>query len=335
MTSLRVRRFVLSAVAVLIGTTAVACGSSGSPGSAKPSASVIDKPEKSHVTVALLPVPDAAPLFIAIQKGYFKQVGLTVTPEIVQASAQVTPDLISGKVDFASLNYVSTFEIEQNSGINFRIVAPGTQASPNVFDLMVPKNSKITSPGQLKGKSIAAPTATGAIGNLLVDATLKNYGVSPQQVKFVAVPFPDMQAALARGQVDAAAATEPFVTAIKAALKARSIADLTGGSMSGFAVSGWGVTGQYASRYPKTVAAFQKAMGKAQQRAASDRALVEQTLPTYTKIKPKIAGVIALSTYPTTLSAAPLQHVADVMLQFGFLHKHFGVSPMILASPAT
>jgi len=334
-TSLRVRRIALSAVVALIGILAAACGSSGSTGAAKPSASASDKPEKSHVTVALLPVPDAAPLFIAIQKGYFKQEGLTVTPEIVQASAQVTPDLVSGKVDFASLNYVSTFEIEQNSGINFRIIAPGTQASPNVFALLVPKNSKITSPAQLKGKSIAAPTASGAIGNLLVDATLKNYGVSPQQVKFVAIPFPDMLTALARGQVDAAAATEPFVTAIKAASAGRPIADLTGGSMNGFAVSGWGVTGQYASKYPKTVAAFQKAMAKAQQVAASDRALVEQTLPTFTSIKPKIAGVIALSTYPTTLSAAPLQHVADVMFQLGFLHKRFDVSPMIIASPAS
>lgn len=335
MRSVHARRIVLSAVAALTGILVAACGSSGSSGSAKPTASATDKPEKSHVTVALLPTPDAAPLFIAIQKGYFKQVGLTVTPEIVQASAQVTPDLVAGKVDFASLNYVSTFEIEQNSGIDFRIVAPGTEASPNVFDLLVPKGSAITSPAQLKGKPIAAPTASGAIGNLLVDAALKNYGIAPGQVKFVAVPFPDMQAALSRGQVDAAAATEPFVTAIKAAIGARSVADLTGGSMAGFAVSGWGVTGQYASRYPKTVAAFQEAMGRAQRLAATDRALVEQTLPSYTSIKPKAAHVITLSTYPTTLSAPPLQHVADVMLQLGFLRKQFNVSPMILAAPAS
>jgi NitT/TauT family transport system substrate-binding protein len=333
--SLHARRIVLSALVALIGILAAACGSSGSSGSAKPSASSADKPEKTHVTVALLPTPDAAPLFIAIHKGYFKQVGLTVTPQIVQASAQVTPDLVSGKVDFASLNYVSTFEIEQNTGINFRIIAPGTQASPNVFDLLVPKGSTITSPVQLKGKSIAAPTASGAIGNLLVEAALKNDGIAPGQVKFVPVPFPSMQAALTRGQVDAAAATEPFVTAIKAAIGARVVADLTSGSLNGFAVSGWGTTGQYASKYPKTVAAFQTALAKAQRLAASDRALVEQTLPTYTTIKPKIASTIVLSTYPTTLTAQPLQNVADVMLQFGFLHKKFDVSPMILAPPAS
>jgi NitT/TauT family transport system substrate-binding protein len=330
--SVHIRRFALPALVALVGLLAGACGSSSPP---KPAASATDKPEKTHISVALLPTPDAAPLFIAIHKGFFSQVGLTVTPEIVQASAAVTPDLVKGKVDFASLNYVSTFEIEQNSGISFRVVAPGTEAAPNTFDLLVPKDSKITSVADLKGKSIAAPTASGAIGNLLVEAALKSAGVAPGQVKFVAIPFPDMQEALTKGQVDAAAPTEPFVTAIKGTIGARSVADLTGGSMTGFAISGWGTTAQYASKYPKTVAAFQKALAKAQQLAATNRTLVEQTLPSYTTIKPKVASLITLSTFPTTLTAPPLQQVADTMLQLGFLHKKLDVSPMILDAPSS
>ena len=48
-----------------------------------------------------------------------------------------------------------------------------------------------------------------------MDATLKAHGVDPMQVTFVLTPFPDEQAAQARGQVHAVWAMEPFVTVRK------------------------------------------------------------------------------------------------------------------------
>lgn len=102
--------------------------------------------------------------------------------------------------------------------------------------------------------------------------------------------------------------------------------------MAGFPISGWGATAPYVRKYPRTLAAFQEAMGKAQRLAATDRSLVEQVLPACTSIKPKLAPVIALGAYPLTLSASQLQRVADVMLQYGFLHRKLTVSPMILPS---
>lgn len=338
MTLSRPRRLLLGAV--IAGTVALAsaCGSAG--GSSNPSASAKTpsaasaadaKPEISHITVGTLPIADAADLFIAIHKGFFRSVGLTVTPEIIQATSQTTPDLLSGKMDFSLLNYVSTLEIEQNSDIKFVYVASGTQAASNVSELLVPKGSSITTLADLKGKKIGTPQTAGAIGNLAMDVTLKANGVDPGQVTFVAVPFPDEQAALARGQVDAVWATEPFVTVIKKALGARVLADTMTGTMANFLVGGWGTLEQYAHKYPKTVAAFQKAMGQAQQLAASDHALVEQTVPTYTSTKAAIVSAMAFDTFSTTLSEAQLQQAADVMLQYGFLHKKLNVAPMILA----
>ncbi len=124
----------------------VACGSpikttsvASSPSSSSAAASA--KPEKTHITVGTLPIADAADLFIAINKGYFHRVGLTVTPEIIQATSQTTPDLVSGKMGFSLLNYASTMEIEQNSTIGFKYVAPGTVAAANVSEILVPKGS--------------------------------------------------------------------------------------------------------------------------------------------------------------------------------------------------
>jgi NitT/TauT family transport system substrate-binding protein len=292
-------------------------------------------PEKTHISVGTLPIADAADLFIAINKGYFRQAGLTVTPVIIQATSQTTPDLVSGKMDFSLLNYVSTMEIEQNSDIKFKYLAPGTVAAPNVSEILVPKGSPITSLAGLKGKKIGSPQTTGAIGNLAVDVTLKAHGIDPKDVTFVATPFPDEQTALARHQVDAVWATEPFVTVIKKTLGAHALADTMTGTMAGFSVGGWGTLAGYAQKYPKTVAAFQKAMAEAQQVAASDHAMVVKTVPTYTSTKAGIASIMSFDTFPTTLTAADLQKAANLMLQNGFLHQKLDVSPMLQSGPAS
>src|SRR6202012_2080028 len=232
------------------------------------------KPEKTHITVGTLPIADAADLFIAIHKGYFRKQGLTVTPEIIQATPQLTTDLVGGQVAFSLLNYVSTMEIEQNGGIEFKYVAPGTVAAANVSEILVPQGSPIKTLADLKGKKIGSPQTTGAIGNLAVDVTLKAHGINPKDVTFVATPFPDELPAVARPQVDAVWATEPFNTVIKKSLGAQPLADTMTGPMPCFLGGGWGTLSSYAQKYPKTVAAFQRAMAQAQQVAASDHGLV-------------------------------------------------------------
>jgi NitT/TauT family transport system substrate-binding protein len=340
-TPARPPRLLLGAAAVTTVLFAVACGSpskttsAASSPPASSSAAASAKPEKTHITVGTLPIADAADLFIAINKGYFHRAGLTVTPEIIQATSQTTPDLVSGRMDFSLLNYVSTMEIEQNSNIRFKYVAPGTVAAANVSEILVPKGSPIASLADLKGKKIGSPQTTGAIGNLAVEATLKAHGVDPRDVTFVATPFPDEQTALARHQVDAVWATEPFVTVIKKTLGAHALADTMAGTMSGFLVGGWGTLQGYAQKYPGTVAAFQRAMAQAQQVAASDHGLVVQTVPTYTSTKAGIAAVMSFDTFPTVLTTTQLQNAAQVMLQYGFLHTKLDTGPMLQPGPAS
>ena len=338
MTLARPPRLLLGTVAAATVLAAVACSSAaGSQPSKSSSISVTahDRPEKTHLRVGTLPIADAADLFIAIDKGYFRKEGLTVTPEIIQATAQTTPDLVSGTMDFSLLNYVSTMEIEQNGGIQFKYVSPGTVAAANVSEILVPKGSPIRSLAGLKGKKIGSPQTTGAIGNLSVDVTLKAHGIDPKAVTFVATPFPDEMTALARHQVDAVWSTEPFVTVIKKTLGAHTLADTMTGQMSGFLVGGWGTLASYAQKYPKTVAAFQRAMAQAQQVAASDHGLVVRTVPTYTATKAGIASIMSFDTFPTMLTASQLQHAASLMRQNGFLHHNLDVAPMLQPGPAS
>ncbi len=71
-----------------------------------------------------------------------------------------------------------------------------------------------------------------------------------------------MQSALERREVAAAWVTEPFATAIKAAIGARVLAGTMSGSMAGSPISGWGTTARCVRKLPRTVTAFQEAMAK-------------------------------------------------------------------------
>jgi NitT/TauT family transport system substrate-binding protein len=321
MTFGRIVRFFVVPLVAALGLTACAEEKSSSSGAG---------PEKTHIIVGTPPVPDAAPLFIAIQRGFFKAEGLTVQPELIQSSPLATPKLVAGTMDFSLLNYVSTFSIQEKGAVKFKLVADAFESGANGFLVLTTQDSDIHKPEDLAGKKIAQPALSG-IGTLAVAATLKNHGLDQSKVTFVPMPFPKMEAALKTGAVDAAWVTEPFITSIQKNLAARTVADTMSGPMADFPVDGWGTVAQYANQHPKTVAAFQRAMAKAQQIAAGDRKVVQQILPSYTQIDPHTAGLISLGTYPTSLNPTRLQRVADVMRQFGYLRTQLDVHSMMLS----
>lgn len=332
------RRFRPSKISLLLAAftvlapTAVACSSS-SAGTSNGSTS--QAPELSTVNVYTLLIPDSAPLIIAQQKGYFAQQGLKVQIHYIAGTNDLVPLLLSHTLDFSLENYVGAFaEMAKNPALGIRIITDDLQAAPSNFDIMVPGNSKITSLAQLKGKKIAFPSLGVTPGVVALNVQLRGYGVKASSYSTAVVPFQSMLQPLAKGSVDAAFATQPFITLMESQIGAHPLADLMSGSMANFPLAGWGTSAWFEQRYPKTVAAFQRAMEKALRLAASNPAVVRQALPTYIKgLKPQIASVMPLSTYNTTLNATRLQRVADVLAQGGYVPASFNVKPLLIPLP--
>jgi NitT/TauT family transport system substrate-binding protein len=311
----------VSLAAVLV---IAACGSSG--GSAEPSGSGL---EKTHLTVAALPIVDDAPLFLAIKKGYFRQQGLTVTPKIITQSTLALPDLLHGSVDIVGGgNYVSYMEGQASGTFSLKILVAGTQCKAASFGVLTLPSSGITSPAKLAGKTIAV-NLTDNIQTLTADAMLKTAGVNPASVKYVVIPFPDMAAALKAGRVSAISAVEPFLSGAEQALGAKLVLSQCTGSLASFPLSGYFATAAWTEQNPHTAQAFQRAMAKAQAYADAHPAAVRQVLPTYTKVTAAAAQHLVLNYFPVTLSAAQLQRVADLMHRGGVLKSPFTVQPML------
>lgn len=301
-----------------------ACGSSG--GSAQPSGSGL---EKTHLTVAALPIVDDAPLFLAIKKGYFKQQGLTVTPKIITQSTLALPDLLHGSVDIVGGgNYVSYMEGQASGTFSLKILVAGTECKAGSFGVLAMPSSGITSPAKLAGKTIAV-NLTNNIQTLTADSALKAAGVAPSSVKYVVIPFPDMAAALKAGRVSAISVVEPFLSGAEQALGAKLVLSQCSGSLASFPLSGYFATAAWTQQNPHTAAAFQRAMAKAQAYANANPAAVRAVLPTYTKVTAVAAQHLVLNSFPVTMSAAQLQRVADLMHTGGVLQSPFSVQPML------
>jgi NitT/TauT family transport system substrate-binding protein len=313
-------------VACVSLATLAACGSSGGGSAASSSGGL----EKTHLSVGALAVADDAPLYLAIKDGYFTQVGLTVTPVQVAQSTQAIPDMLRGSVDIiAGANYVSFFQAESKGVVSFKILADGTHCQAGTFDVMALPGSGISGPASLAGKTVAV-NLTNNVQTLTLDSVLKADGVSASSVKYVEVPFPEMVAALKAHRVDAISAIEPYITASSQQLGAVPVVSQCTGPAAGFPLSGYFATATWARQNPNTAKAFQKAIDKAQAFADSNPAAVRAILPTYTKITTKTANALKLNTYPPSLSAAPMQQVASLMLSGGLLSRQLPVSSLLL-----
>ena len=316
------------ALAIVLGLTGVACGDPDEGTSA-------NGLEKSDITLGIMTVADTAPVQIAIDKGLFKAEGLEVKTQVIQGGAAGIPLLKSGRLDFSFGNYVSLLTAGvKDPGFKPKIVAEGFQSASKTHTLMVRKDSPYRTIQDLKGKKIGVNTKRN-ISTLLIGAAAKPVNVEfNEDEDFVEVAPPAMEQALKSESVEAVQAIEPFGTQMEQSIGARMVADLSSGPTADFPIAGYAATEKFIKENPKTSAAFQRALQKAQGMAA-DRKLVQDTLPTYAKgIDAKVASTMSYGTFPTTLSATRLQRVADLMHEFGFVEKEIDIKQFIADSAA-
>jgi NitT/TauT family transport system substrate-binding protein len=322
---------VLASVALAAGLAACSSGSSAS----STTTTTTSAPEVSNITVGVLLGSDGVTIQIAQDKGFFKQEGLNVKTVVLPTTNAATTGLLSHTLDFSTENYVGMFAQEKAvPGLNLRIVADNDQATPNLYALMVAKNSPITSLADLKGKKVAFPAKGFNYGSMATNIQLQPYHLSSDNFTTVALPFSAAPQAVATGTIDAAFTTEPFITIMESS-GARELVDLLSGPLAGFPVACWGTTAAFVAKNPKTVAAFQRAMAKAVRLAATDTPLVRQELPKFvTTMKPQMASVITLPAFNSTLTLARMQRVADVMIRLGALPANFDVKSMYYPPPS-
>ena len=141
--------------------------------------------------------PDHAPLFVALEKGFFDERGLNVN-FIAPADPNDPPKLVAaGKADIA-ISYQPQLYLQVGQGLP--LVRIGTLIATPLNSLVVLQNGPIKSIKDLKDKKIGY--SVGGFEDALLKAMLAGHGLTLENVELVNVNF-SLSPALISGQVSA------------------------------------------------------------------------------------------------------------------------------------
>ncbi|NKX54811.1 ABC transporter substrate-binding protein [Arthrobacter mobilis] len=275
----------------------------------------------AQIKVGVIPVADFAPIYIAAEEGYFADEGLNVKTQVMQNAAAIAPSVINGQLQFGTAA-VPPFLGAVQKGLPLKAVANGTSIAADPAKdpsaLVAGPGNGITRPKDLEGRTVAV-NALSSIVHVTAAAAVKADGGDPAKVTFVAMPFPDMLPALARGAVDAASLVEPF-HARSVAEGARVIAHPYSKVLQPNGTFTVVFTAQpFIETNPGIVEKFARAVDRASVEAARNPQKVGAVLAKYGKLPPEVFARIRVPMYSDKLDTSALASTGELMRGLGFL----------------
>jgi len=325
-------------------------------------------PAGSSITVATVPGVGDAPLYVAQQQGLFRQAGLTVHIRSYPTAKAEVAALRSGAANVAAGDYASFFYEQAQATTPVSAASPGDAATPqaqattpassagktgaatpmvvladgydagaDIMDVLVAPDSPITTPQDLRFKTIGTaepqlmPATLGgppySLETVAASSVLENDGIQPSQVIWKPMPADSLIGALRHHAVDAILVTEPQIYQAESQIGARSVLDACSGATVNLPLEGYFAPAAYANQHRDTLTAFHDALMRAQS-SANQPAPLNSAL-THAGMSRQAASLVTVGVYPTSLKVASLQRVADLMSFYGALPHPLNVSRMV------
>lgn len=273
------------------------------------------------ITVGILPIADLAPLYYGLDEGYFEEEGLDVTLEPGQGGAALVPAVTTGEYQFAFGNYVSLMLARQND-VGVQIVAnivDGADTPDRGTNALLVDPEKISGLEDLVGKRVAVTTVEN-VAEVNIGATLIRNGVGDDEsVEYVEMPFPDMNAAVESGEVDAAWTAEPFVT-IGESMGLESLADPMYETTPSMPLAGIFASEDWLADNADVANAFYRALQRSMEAASDDEAM-RDAIVAHTQTEEDQVGGLALANWDADLGIEKLSCVGELAVNFEILEE--------------
>jgi NitT/TauT family transport system substrate-binding protein len=172
-----------------------------------------------------------AGIFIAAEKGFFRDEGLDVELISYKVGPQIIPSLATGQIQVSGTSVSPSLFNALHRGVDLRLVADKGQVSRGFGWAAIAVRSDLAATikdyKDLRGRKIGLPAKAVSLYTQLEKA-LEAGGLGPNDVDLVEIGFPDMTAALANKVIDAAMLIEPFVALVvgrKVAVRWKGVED--------------------------------------------------------------------------------------------------------------
>jgi NitT/TauT family transport system substrate-binding protein len=287
--------------------------------------------EDPTLKIAVLPILDALPMYVAEAQGYFKDAGITVEFLPVASAAERDQVMQAEQADGMINDLISTVLYNKDAQ-KIAIVRFARTASPDQsqYSIVASKDSGITAPDQLKGVEIGI--SEGTVIAYTTDRLLQHAGLTPDDIKTTNVPkIPDRLQLLSEGKMKAANMPEPFATLAEQSGAVRVIDDR---SLPEVGTSEISFNAATLKAKPETVKKFLAAIDKATADVNSNPDKWNSLLTDRKLIAAPLIGKYALPKFPTAAvpSEAQLKDVMAWMMDKGLIKQEVPYGQLVDSS---
>lgn len=285
---------------------------------------------QTKVRVGYIRIVNCSAIFIAQDNGYFREEGIEVELIPLIGGEKIMTALKEGELEIGFSNVASTI-FGLDDGAKFVSIVGGAaqDATCPVHGIFVRANGAIQTVGDLANTTIAVNT-NHAIDQVMVPPLVVKYGADPSGIRFVPIAFPEMFAALKRGDVDAVVQIEPFVTIGNNDSDLRRISYNYIELQPITEISSMVTMQPWLEQHPEAVRAFRQAIIKAAEFANTNSQETRSILGRYVSLEQNILDTVVLPRFITgSLDELLLDEMILRMRQAGWLKSQFSAVDLI------
>jgi NitT/TauT family transport system substrate-binding protein len=267
-------------------------------------------------------IVDNAALFMAMEKGYFKAEGLELETVPMAGGAVIVQGVTSGDLQFGWTNVISLYQAHVE-GFDFKLIAGGAtnlRGSNETHAIEVLKDGPIKSAKDLMGKTVAVNTLNNIV-HLMAMAWVDKNGGNSAKIKFIELPFPQMEAALVAGKVDAISVQEPFAAAAARRPEVRVLANPWGDVAPRFLIASWFASEKWIQKNRDTARAFVRAVNRGIDAIHADKEGSRNAMIKWAGLNPDMVGKIGLPLFDKSVSEKDLQITIDLTQKYKMIPR--------------
>ncbi|MDD5452270.1 MAG: ABC transporter substrate-binding protein [Desulfovibrionales bacterium] len=295
-----------------------------------------DKP--AHVRIAYLPSSSCLPLFVAVEKGYFKEAGVDVELLKFGATNDALNAVLAGRADGTPGFGISSFcAIEAKTPGSLKIYMPCAEDEHNYANnLLVPVKSPIQSIEQLSGKKVG--TFTSSTQTLYLKLIMSKVLPAGKEWQIVQVDDKLQLQALTANQFDALFAIEPLGTkAVSEGIARVLVANPRGKYLfSPFPAGANCFSSEFIKSKPDLATKVAQVFIKAVKDIRNDPKAARLILTKYAPIEPAIADKVGLYTWwlPGEEDWGAVQRLSDMLFDNRLMKSRVQIKDMLYSVSA-
>src|SRR5579875_2950650 len=281
--------------------------------------------QSSLLKVATLPIDQGAQAYFAQDLKMFERAGLNVEVQTLKFGQAVAAAVAGGAINIGQSN-ITSLAVAYERGLSFKIIAGAGlfNAKKPTSYFLVAKNSK-----DLNGKTVAC-NGLKNITQLSIQLWVDKNGGDSSTIKFVELPFTEMEPALAAGRVDAALMADPDATTALARGRTRVLSIPFDALGREWMIGAWFAKADWIAANAEVVKKFAAVMREAAAWANNPRNYAQSAaiLEKYTQVKVGRANRIA---FAEKIDPAQIQPQIDVAAKYKVLRSAFPAEELIAA----